>query len=130
VKKFLAFARASLLWMLILPYALVFTGAASNQMVLIANHDEFPVMLNPVHLSHLIDSQEDIDRVTATGMIDDTHCVMTKYTHLNALADVFDFHDAIYSIGDGLLMAGYSLQGPLFVAWLALVLYREKQRLQ
>jgi len=32
-------------------------------------------------------------------MIDDVDCVMTKHTHLNALADVFDF-GSIYSIGD------------------------------
>ena len=31
---------------------------------------------------------------------------MTKDTHLNYLADIFDLHDGIYSIGDFLLMLG------------------------
>ena len=40
------------------------------------------------------------------GYIDDTHVVMTKQTHLNFLADVFDMHDGIYSAGDGLIYLG------------------------
>ena len=42
----------------------------------------------------------------AAVMIDEVHCVMTSKTHLNFLADIFDMHDAIYSIGDFLLMLG------------------------
>lgn len=130
MKKLLALARASLLWMLLLPYLMIFTGAASNQAVLIANHDKFPVMVNPVKLGHMIDSPDDAGQLIATGQIDDLHCVMTKSTHLNALADVFDFKDANYSIGDGLIIGGSELQEPLFIMWLALIVYREKQRLQ
>jgi len=43
-------------------------------------------------------------------MIDDSHCVMTSKTHLNFLADVFDF-GSIYSIGDFSLMLGEWLFG-------------------
>jgi hypothetical protein len=128
MKKLLAFARASLLWMLLLPYIMVFTGAASNQAVLISNHDKFPVMVNPVKLGGFVDSPEAFDRLLSTGMIDSVHCVMTPKTHLNALADVFDL-GSIYSVGDGLIIGGSELQYPLAIAWLAIILYREKQRL-
>jgi hypothetical protein len=129
MKKLLALARASLLWMLLLPYLMIFTGTASNQAVLIANHDEFPVMVNPVKLAERFVAPEDVARLLSTGMIDTVHCVMTKHTHLNVLADVFDL-GSIYSIGDGLIIGGSELQYPLAVAWLAIILYREKQRLQ
>ena len=33
-------------------------------------------------------------------MLDDIHCLMSDKTHLNFLADVFDFHNSIESIGD------------------------------
>ncbi len=129
MKKLLALARASLLWMLLLPYLMVFIGAASNQAVLIANHDQFPVMVNPVKLGDFVDSPEAFDRLLSTGMIDTVHCVMTPKTHLNALADVFDL-GSIYSVGDFLIEGGAGLQEPLLIAWLAIILYREKQRLQ
>jgi hypothetical protein len=129
MKKLLALARASLLWMLLLPYLMIFTGAASNQAVLIANHDKFPVMVNPVKLGHMVDSPESLSQLLSTGMIDDVHEVMTPKTHLNALADVFDFKDAVYSVGDGLIIGGSELYYPLAIAWLAIILYREKQRL-
>jgi hypothetical protein len=64
------------------------------------------------------------------GMIDDVHCVMTDQTHLNALADIFDFKDAgIYSIGDLMIMSGASSEQSCIFLWIVLALYREKQRL-
>lgn len=51
------------------------------------------------------------------GMMDDTHCVMTEDTHLNLLADVFDFHDSIMSIGDLLLDFGGWLWGFAPFVW-------------
>ena len=108
------FLSVTFLWVLLLPAALQILGALSNQVVLWANHDKFPVMVNPVKLQVMTgaDPAENPDgTVTVRGghfvilpdgtiMMDPTHCLMTKQTHLNFLADVFDFHDAIYSIGD------------------------------
>lgn len=130
MKKLLALVRESFLWLLLLPYALIYTGAASNQAVLIANHSEFPVRANPAELADFVNSPEDLARLEATGMIDSIHCVMTDKTHLNFLADIFDFHGSIYSVGDGFIEAGEGLQYPLMISWFALALYRAKQRLQ
>ena len=117
MNKLRSLLRSALLWVLLAPYLLTGIGAASNQLVLIANHDKFPVMVNQKKLNQLMGSEDDpfsiIEQVRHTpnapdadGMIDDVHCVMTDDTHLNLLADVFDMHSAIYSIGDFLLMAG------------------------
>jgi hypothetical protein len=122
VNKFRHFLCTTFLWVLFLPYALIGVGAASNQVVLIANHDKFPVMLNhkkliemtqpTVTLVEILEGKEPKEQPKADavadedGMIDDIHCVMTDKTHLNALADVFDMHDSIYSIGDFVLMIG------------------------
>ena len=105
--------RVSMLWVLLLPYACTFVGAASNQLVLIANHDKFPVMVNE---AKRVKYEPD-----ANGLIDSEHCVMTNETHLNALADVFDLKDGIYSIGDFLLMLGDWLSQFCLYVWIALV---------
>jgi len=126
MRTFWAFVRASFLWPLLLPFALYFGGAASNQAVLIANHDKFPVMVNSQRLA----SFEQNSGKLVDGMIDDVHCVMTDQTHLNALADIFDFKDAgIYSIGDLMIMSGASSEQSCIFLWIVLALYREKQRL-
>jgi hypothetical protein len=49
---------------------------------------------------------------------------MTDQTHLNFLADVFDMHDAIYSIGDFGLMLGEWMQGFCPLVFVALVFKR------
>jgi Family of unknown function (DUF5317) len=92
------FLRVTMLWITLLPLACEAIGAASNQLVLIANHDKFPVMLNA---QKTIKYEPD-----DFGLIDDTHCVMTRETRLNFLADIFDFKDGIYSVGDGLIELG------------------------
>lgn len=93
--------RATALWIVLIPLALGFAGAASNQAVLIANHDKFPVMVNYAKQAHYTEAG-------AVGeMLDDTHCLMSSETHLNALADIFDLHSkGIESIGD--LMIDFS----------------------
>ena len=96
MKNFLTTLRAASLWILLLPYAVGLTGAASNQLVLIANHDTFPVMMNSYAAAH----------VMPEGIDEEGHVLMTSQTHLNFLADVFDFHDGWMSIGDLLLMLG------------------------
>lgn len=140
MKKFLSFA---FLWILALPLLLTFTGAASNQLVLAANHDKFPVMVNERKLKEFetrddkeiqaiaselgIQVQPDVE--PDDGMIDDVHCVMTDHTHLNFLADWIDF-GSIYSPGDLLLMLGDYLQPLSFPIWFAVVLADFRKRLE
>src|SRR5579872_6798880 len=107
------FFRVTMLWIVLLPYLFIGVGAASNQLVLIANHDKFPVMENDWRASK---------ETVIGGVIDPkAHCLMTPETHLNFLADIFDFKDAIYSIGDFLLMFGEWLQTFCVFVWVALV---------
>jgi hypothetical protein len=109
------FLRKTSLYLLAVPMLFIFLGAVSNQVVLIANHDTFPVMVNDKKLTEMSEpktSQENqsfnsiVTLKNDVVMIDDVHCVMTSHTHLNMLADIFDMKDAIYSIGDFLLELG------------------------
>ena len=123
--------RSSMLWILLLPYGIFGLGAASNQAVLIANGDKFPVMLNARKLNKLLNQDEmaDLEKILGIkhkapiaktpdpdGMLDDVHCQMTSKTHLNALADVFDL-GSIYSIGDFTLYLGEWLMGFTPFVW-------------
>ena len=63
-------------------------------------------------------------------MIDDVHCVMTPDTHLNALADIFDFHSATYSVGDGLLILGEWLQSFMPFVWMFAVVDKLRKQAQ
>ena len=110
------FLKKTSLYILALPLLLIVLGAASNQVVLIANHDTFPVMLNDKKTqamtveqkfvaSPILKPQPAMEEADGTVMLDDVHCVMTHKTHLNALADVFDL-GSIYSIGDFALILG------------------------
>jgi len=110
------FFRVTMLWILLLPVASTLLGVASNQAVLIANHDRFPVMMN--------DSVMALEDVDANGMLDHEHCVMTDQTHLNALADIFDVHDAWISVGDMFIRLGDWLMAFCPFVWLALVIRR------
>ena len=120
MKKFLKFMRASCLSILLLPYGIFGLGVLSNQAVLWSNGDRFPVMLNARKIDKILsqDQEQDLASILGIkpkapiaktpdpdGMLDDTHCVMTSKTHLNALADVFDL-GSIYSIGDFTLYLG------------------------
>lgn len=84
------------LWIILLPIVFQGLGAGLNQAVLIANGDRFPVEINAVQSKG----------ASPDSMLDDVHCVMSRSTHLNALADIFDFHTATYSVGDGLINLG------------------------
>ena len=105
-----SFLRKTSLYLLAVPALCFFLGAASNQAVLIANHDRFPAMLNDTKAAIFADklNSEEIPpliyhSIVKDGMIDEVHCVMTPQTHLNILAEVFDF-GSIYSVGDFLLI--------------------------
>lgn len=131
--KLLSFLRTTSLWILLLPVVLTVTGAASNQLVLIANRDTFPVLVNDKRVRmaasegsteeptsdapkvHEVFSTMPAVEADNTVYLDDVHVVMTHSTHLNFLADVFDLR-SIYSIGDFFIIVGSWLQGfALFV---------------
>lgn len=109
------FLRKTMLWLVLLPTVLSFAGAASNQLVLYANNDKFPVMVNQRHLNSFVEGGAD-----AEGMMDDVHCVMTHQTHLNFLADIFDFHHSIQSIGDLLMHRSDEYGVFAYVIWATL----------
>lgn len=104
-----------------LPYGLSYLGAALNQLVIIANHGKFPVMINPAFDSLL--RGPDGPGILADGMIDEVHCVMSASTHLNYLADIFNFHHGILSIGDLLIDAGNNIEPYCLGFFLCLVLF-------
>jgi hypothetical protein len=121
------FLRKTSLYILAVPILIFGLGCFSNQVVLWANHDKFPVMWNAYKIASEAASLEkathskdkdiarqaefDLYALENEGFIDDTHCVMTSHTHLNALADVVDLRAATYSVGDGLLYLGEWLMG-------------------
>lgn len=102
------FLRKTLLYIILAPYAVTGLGIISNQVVLNANNDAFPVRINPVKLydwsqkgtkMHILPPTPE----TPKGVVfinDNMHIVMNSTTHFNWLADIFDFHTHIYSIGD------------------------------
>ena len=142
-------------WFLIaIPMLCIGLGTLSNQVVLWANFDKFPVMYNAekVHLScqpadktgslaadiikalkgdkpskthnlHLQLSAPDANACANGGIfLDDVHVIMNKDSKLKALADIWDFHDATYSIGDFMLMLGDWFMGWAPLAWLVLII--------
>ena len=107
------FFRVTALWILILPSLPTTLGFLSNQAVLIANHQTFPVLVNS--------RRDDID-YDGYFKHDNTHVVMTSKTHLNALADIFDLKsDGTVSIGDMLLDLGDWLKTFCPYIWAAFV---------
>jgi hypothetical protein len=116
------YVRKALLCLILLPYALYVLGAASNQLVIVANHGKFPVMENPAWVSHDLAA----GNLTEDGMTDDVHCIMTPETHLNFLADVFDFRDKIESIGDLLIDSGSLIHDYSFFILAGLILFKKE----
>ena len=128
-------------WYLIaIPLLLTFMGAASNQAVLIANGDTFPVMVNaekiqkwcaPVEdadplaaIIHAITHQPAPDLNSCAGggvFLDGVHTIMQPKDHLKFLADIFDL-GSIYSIGDFGIILGRWMWDWSLSAWVVLVL--------
>jgi hypothetical protein len=118
--KICKFLRKTYLWVLAAPILAIVLGAASNQAVLIANGDKFPVQLNQYeidkfHARHNVSLEDVINEILGGGskdiplppdMLDTVHCVMTKDTHLNALADVIDLGGDHLSVGDLFIQLG------------------------
>lgn len=92
------FLRKTYLYVLALPILFMALGVASNQVVLYANHDRFPVSVNLVKAHNM--APDAVELPDGVVMLDDIHCLMTEKTHLNLLADIFDFHQDIESVGD------------------------------
>jgi hypothetical protein len=119
--------RKSLLYIVLAPYLVIGLGMASNQLVLNANNDTFPVRLNPIKAFDWSNKGK-LLRVIPPDMFpkypkgavfinDNLHVMMTPDTHLNWLADIFDFHNSVISIGDMLLDFGEWLNGFAFYLW-------------
>ena len=115
------FFTVTYLWILLAPYAVMYIGAASNQLVLIANHDRFPVLVNDAKQKMHADDMVNVNGVT---YLDPIHIVMTKQTHLNFLADIFDLQGDIYSVGDAFISAGEWLMSFCIYVWIAVVLFK------
>lgn len=105
MSRTISFFRSTALWIILLPYLVYFFGAASNQLVLWANNDTFPVKVNLAKAQHM--APDAIKLPDGTIMLDEVHCLMTPKTHLNILADNWDLNrEGIWSIGDFLLDLG------------------------
>ena len=116
--------RKTFLWVLFLPYLAVFIGTASNQAVLWANNDTFPVKVNLAKLADLTQG-DTIELPDGTVMIDDVHCLMTSKTHLNLLADNWDFqNEGIESVGDMFIELGAWLGTFCPYIWTVYALYK------
>lgn len=123
--------KKTALWIVAVPTLAFVMGVASNQVVLMANHDTFPVMINDAKMFRHVqtcvaDAAEAQDEQAAEiclamaqhGYIDDTHVVMTPKTHLNFLADVFDFGPmGIWSVGDIAIELGGAGMGLMWPIW-------------
>ena len=94
------FLRKTSLHILAIPLLFIILGTVSNQAVLWANHDTFPVMANDFKAVQMLGGESPVVLKDGTTLLDDTHSLMTSKSHLNWLADVFDFKDEIESIGD------------------------------
>lgn len=139
-------------YLIAIPLLCIGLGTVSNQVVLWDNFDKFPVMYNAekVHESCQPAKKDDLEsiiikalkgdgsktknlklqlsvldpNVCANGgpFLDDVHVIMTKDSKLKPLADIWDFHDVTYSIGDFMLMLGDWFMGWAPLAWLVLVI--------
>ena len=144
-------------WYLIaIPMLCIGLGTLSNQVVLWANFDKFPVMYNDEKIFISCQAADDKDaelkaiikalhgdeirktnnwhlklsapaaNVNACSnggvFLDDIHVIMTKDSKLKAMADIWDFHDVTYSIGDLMLILGDWFMGWAPLAWLVLII--------
>jgi hypothetical protein len=128
------FLRKTALYIVAVPLLTLFLGIASNQAVLNANNDTFPVKMSAAKIALLAEGDtkelEVSDAVMQGGlmilpdgkiMLDPVHCLMTKDTHLNFLADEYDL-GSIYSIGDFLIMLGEWALAPAPFVWAFVVI--------
>lgn len=93
---------------LAVPMFIFIAGLASNQLVMIANGGQMPVLFPSGTCPDLSE--------------DAIHTCMTAASHLKFLADIFNMHAYIESIGDVLLDVGSYLMGPAFFTWCILMI--------
>jgi hypothetical protein len=132
------FLSTSKVYVLAVPLLLTLLGTGSNQLVLVANHDRFPVMWNDYKVTQYVLTLEEtmagrdqkaalqarFDKIALLqqGFIDDTHVVMSRHTHLNFLADWLDFHSGTYSPGDMAIWLGSAITGYAYFLWAILMI--------
>lgn len=140
-------------WYLIaIPLLAYSLGTVSNQAVIWANGDKFPVLYNneKIHNScQTPDSNDDKNFISLIvghknsvapsaqsapktidsdlcqnggEFLDDTHTIMNKNSRLTFLADIFDFDAHTYSVGDFLILFGEWMWKWAGIAWLALII--------
>lgn len=117
-------------YLIVIPALLYGLGIASNQAVLISNHEKFPVMMNAVMIAKDCDSSDykpeelepipEVACIKGGEMIDLKHSIMGPNSHLKVLSDIFLVGGRSLSIGDMLLDLGEWLFRFSSVLWLAL----------
>ena len=134
------FLKKTYLYVLAVPLLFIGLGAGANQAVMIANGGAMPVIANLVNLDRWTSNPEvarlaevtilanQIDGGHRPIMIDPRHCIESQYTHLNFLADNFDFGDMIASPGDLLLWLGEWLMQFAPIAWFVLAVSRLRKQ--
>jgi hypothetical protein len=123
-QKIASIFLSTYLWILLFPLILRTGGVASNQLVLFVNHDRFPVAMNVAKLNGWVPEEARIVSDDGIVMIDSVHCLMTSKTHLNILADIFDFHKEIESIGDIMIEYGEWMWTFCPFIWGALLIFK------
>jgi hypothetical protein len=98
--------------LLIAPQLFFWVGAALNQLVLVANNGQMPVLFPG-------GCNADIRE----GLAGSVHTCLESATHLKFLIDFINLgRMGIWSLGDVLITIGDALSGPLFWCWLTLAL--------
>ena len=132
-------------YLLAVPVLALCLGHISNQAVMLANHEAFPVMVNAkdeklIHDRQVQERLAEIFVAISAGSqgpfvdpripqaldnyIDRQHVVMDGSSHLKLLADWIDWGEGVYSPGDVLILTGlYTLPSGLF-GWIVLLLRR------
>lgn len=114
-----ALKRIPYWYLIVIPVLLIVLGAASNQLVLIANGGRFPVLLNAAQIGFFMqDSGKVVDGIS---YLDEVHTVMRPEDHLRVLADIINLGRAgVMSIGDLFIELGQFFWNFTPFMWLAL----------
>lgn len=92
----------------------MFTGAAMNQVVIVANGGKMPVQVNDRSAQHFGFEKD--------GMADIIHVRMSSKTKFNWLADYVNLKVAILSPGDLLIYLANAIGGYAVAIWGALLI--------
>lgn len=118
--------RKALLWVLLFPFVVDYTGAALNQIVMIANNGRMPVLLSPTELNSWLASPD--NTILENGMMDMRHSVMTRSSRLKFLADIIDLKQSgIWSVGDLLIAVGENMEQAAPYAMFAVLWFKREE---